>query len=189
MIGHCLRDAGAAKRQEGPYTGGAHRLQNVAQIRLLGSIICRPPLPRTSRMRWVVMSGQGAMALHRKATISTSLSGPAHCDRICQKGRVTSLHNPKGHRHVRVRRGFDKYAQIQGMQGKIHGIAKIFCRRRCKRPLAVPFSTPMRQFAHVDEYREDGLLPAVSGDSQPGARPAPRREPGAGRRFAPARPR
>src|SRR5215472_12398846 len=56
-------------------------------------------------MKRGVSSGQGTAALVKSATISTSLSGPVHADRLCQKGRVTSLHNHKGHRHVRVRRG------------------------------------------------------------------------------------
>jgi len=59
------------------------------------------PLPRTPGLNQAtkpnsVVSGQGVAALRRKATISTSLSGPAHNDRFCQKGRVTSLHNHDG---------------------------------------------------------------------------------------------
>ena len=56
------------------------------------------PQPRTpccSRTSFEAL-GKGIAALRRKATISTSLSGPAHDDRFCQKGRVTSLHNHDG---------------------------------------------------------------------------------------------
>ncbi|HUC66735.1 MAG TPA: hypothetical protein VMA53_14955 [Stellaceae bacterium] len=72
-----------------------------------------------------VSSGQGAAALSAIATISTSLSGPVHDDRLFQKGRVTSLHNHEGHRHVRVRRDLDTYAQNVATQGKIHAPGKI----------------------------------------------------------------
>src|SRR6202035_2219394 len=53
-------------------------LNDAAQLRLLGSLEARPPLPRATLIIRGVSSGQGAAALRRLATISTSLSGPAH---------------------------------------------------------------------------------------------------------------
>src|SRR5215470_6321171 len=82
-------------------------------------------------MKRGVSSGQGTAALVKSATISTSLSGPVHADRLCQKGRVTSLHNHKGHRHVRVRRGSIHTLKTQRCKKKFTA-SEIFFRAACR---------------------------------------------------------
>ncbi len=87
---------GAAEKLAGASTGRSRLDGHVAQFGLLGSTEARRPLPRATLISLYLASIQGAAALRRIATISTSLSGPAHDDRLCQKGRATSLHNHDG---------------------------------------------------------------------------------------------
>jgi hypothetical protein len=125
--------------------------------------------------------------------------GTGPLDRLCQKGRVTSLHNHKGHRHVRVRRDFVKYAHLAAMQEKIRDAAFFFLKKcnacpqqRSTGPLSpadARKNRPSRRHFASESRRLEGALekfiaglrrcaPAGQGGSGAGPQRAPAPPPG-----------
>src|SRR5438309_1052919 len=87
----------------------------------------RLPRPRR-RVPRRLASGQGTTPLDRKATIPSSLSGPAHGDllgRAAKKDALRRCITTMGHRHVRVRREPDRYADPPGTQGETRGKTRL----------------------------------------------------------------
>src|SRR5215469_10748652 len=81
----------------------------------------RLPRPRR-RVPRRLASGQGTTPLDRKATIPSSLSGPASWrfpGRAAKKDALRRCITTMGHRHVRVRREPDRYAYLAATQGRI----------------------------------------------------------------------
>src|SRR5437588_5144627 len=93
----------------------------------------RLPRPRR-RVPRRFASGQGTTPpLDRKATIPSSLSGPAHGDspgRAAKKDALRRCITTMGHRHVRVRRDPDRYADLPATQGETRTELTLSCQFR-----------------------------------------------------------